>query len=343
MDAYRTLRVPLAVDKIDEIDEAIQSGVGGFRDRRELIAEAIDAYLLELKYGTPESAGQLDLMAPMRAKPSSPRSAESPVGVTLTDLTDCVTISTPGLQVTRAPLFGLHNRDFPSLWAAWKLAEMTGDRLISQGDFTRAVAVDAWKVGDKLRNLSARSDGPKLDALFPTNSAKPESSEDAFKSFAIGVCTINDGAVRCNGPLFLWNICSVEPRGDELYIGLTPAGKDLLMSIDGLSANIPHDPKRAEMFLRYIQQNAPEDWWGFFAVMKIAKSNPTREELLEHFRSERDHLGMSWSSHQIVSFATGYISRCREWGILEPKLLNGRYYLTEYGAELYVASVQANA
>lgn len=335
------LRLPLAVEKIDAIDEIVRQGIGGFRDRHELITEAIDAYLLELQYGgAPDRSGaNFEKATPPIIAASESRARNAGAGL-LASVPECVTID-GGVEVHRAPLFGLHNRDYPSLWAAWQLAKMTEDHLVLQSEFLRHVATGAWKMGEQLRHLEKKHDGMKLAALFPTNSEKPESSEDAFKSFAIGSCALLNGVLRCGGPLFLWNVCAAEVQRGEMYLGLTQVGKHLLQQLEGISALIPHAPHFADAFVQHLQESAPEDWWGFSAVLKIAETNPTRDELLAHFRRERDHLGAKWTDHQIGSYATGYVSRCREWGILEPKLLQGRYYLTDYGTKLYVSSVTA--
>ena len=341
--AFRIVKVPLLVEKLDELDDVIHRGVGGFRDRQELISEAIDAYLLDLKYGSAEQ-NEREIQTPSgpgAEAPSALRPQKTDPSC-LTALSDCVTIEGTAIEVPRAPLFGLHNRDFPSLWAAWQLAAMTTETAVSQSDFLKNVTLSAWNMGDVLRKLGGKLEGPKLEALFPTNRSKPDASEDAFKSFAIGTCSKSNGSIRCGGPLFLWNVCAVEQRKGELYFALTSIGKNLLERLDGLSALTPHSSNFADAFLGHLQEHAPDDWWGFTTVMKSAKENPVREELLQCFRRERDHLKINWTDHQIGSYATGYVSRCREWGILQPKLVNGRYCLTEYGSKLCATAVHTN-
>ena len=341
--AIRMVRVPLPIDKIDEIDRIIEQGLGGFRDRQELIAEAIDAYLLELKYEQPPTGRDIVPVDRSLGARSEREGSALPRGTpVLSNLPDCIIASAGSEKVTRGPLFGLHNRDFPSIWAAWQLALMTADRLVPQSEYLKKITAEAWKVGEILRGIDAGSKGPKLAALFPTNAEKPGQSEAAFRPFGVGSCSLNDG-LRCSGPLFLWNLCAAEQRGSELYLGLTDSGRKFLQSLDGISADIPHSADHADSFFRYLREHAPEDWWGFAAVLNIGKSIPTRDELLMHFGRERDHLREQWSDHQVGSYATGYISRCREWGILEPKLLNNRYYLTDYGNSLYLSSVADDA
>jgi hypothetical protein len=339
------LRIPLPIEQIDEIDDVIRRGIGGFRDRQELIAEALNAYLLELRYGH-----LADERAPSKHIGYPPLKAGAPHGRaqsghpgSLLGLPECVTIDGAAIRVTRGPLFGLHSRDFPSIWAAWQLADMTKEKLVSQAEFLKKVIPEAWEMGSVLRADSAKRQGAKLEALFPTNRTKTDSSGDAFKSFAIGTCSASDGELRCSGPLFLWNVCAAQLKEGNIYLGLTSIGRDLLKALDGISALIPHEPQCAGAFIKYLQEHAPEDWWGFHTVTKLATSNPTREELLTSFRRERDHLETSWTDHQVGSYATGYISRCREWGILEPKLLHGKYRLTEYGLNLHTTMVEAIA
>ena len=78
------------------------------------------------------------------------------------------------------PLFGLHNRDYPSLWALTNLASLTVDEPIPAETYYTAAIGAAWRFGELLLDIEQRN-GSKVTALFPTNPEKRKTAEMAFR------------------------------------------------------------------------------------------------------------------------------------------------------------------
>ena len=130
---------------------------------------------------------------------------------------DGVAVGEPG------PLLGLHNRDYPSLWAAHRLARYTIDELVPFREFVDRATNAAWVFAARLQAIERMDGGDRLTALFPTNPAKRAAAERAFQAFAIGAIPrrVGEGRIRVSGPLFAWGVCQLVPREGELLVGLT--------------------------------------------------------------------------------------------------------------------------
>lgn len=351
----RIVKIPLSVTLIRQIDEAIVAGLGGYSTRTEFFRDAAEGLLLELKY---------------EPAPAEPRVRQEPVPVPTTsirtsgkdgnaavrlaadtedadrrvDASPIDDLSATALhlaaegepladgeaEVEDEPLFGMHNRDFPSLWVAYRLAERAASGPVPYELFVERATEEAWDYAEALRGL-AEAGGQKLTALFPTNRAKPQSAADAFKAFAVGsVMDGNHRSLRAEGPLFSWRVCQAKrsPAG-ELLIGLTSDGWRLLRGLDGISLQLPHAPELARTFLEHLRRHAPGDWWGFRAVVAAVADQPNRLELVETFQRARP----DWGANVAATNAQGYVARAREWGLVQPKQIGGRYTLTEFGTE----------
>jgi hypothetical protein len=227
------------------------------------------------------------------------------------------------------PLLGLHNRDYPSLWAAGRLARYSVDGFPSFERFRRQATEAAWFYAAQLEALE-HNHGTRLRALFPSNPQKREAAEGGFQAFAIGSISRRPpptGAIPADGPFFLWRLCQLERKDGELVIGLTSAGRSLLNRLAGLSLELPHDQASAREFLAYVWEVAPGDKWGFERVVAAASEGPDREQLVSLIAAERS----DWSPATSSSIAQGYVARAREWGLIEPRLQAGKYRLTEFG------------
>jgi hypothetical protein len=335
----RIVRVPLPVPLIRRMDELLVRGTAGFHVRADFIREAVEAMVLELSYG-PAPEEPAVRVAPRRAPeaadaehgPADARKGAKPgVGLESTVLHPprrVVTIGEGVGLVADEPLFGLHNRDYPSIFAAQHLALMTQDEPADLRDFERSVTAAAWEIGEKLLILEKQLGG-KFSALFPTNRQKPQSAEEGFRTFAVGTCAAAGADVRLSGPLFLWRVCQVASHDGRLSVALTPDGQKLLNALDGLSLRMPHESDLAERFFEHLRSFAPRDWSGFATVLRAAERGITRSQLIEEFRrAEPD-----WGRSTCEANASGYVARAREWGLLEPKLAQGRYLLTEFGQQ----------
>ena len=326
------IRIPLPVALIQDIDLAVGAGAGGFESRTDLVREAVEAYLAELKYGVAEEPTSLRPSRPV-ATPATDTDLivadESGFEKTrLGKVAKCLLISKPVAKVDEAPLF-FHNRDFPSLWAARAIARITTTSLVPFEPGLRFVTEQAWQFAALLKNLPAQSLKPT--ALFPTNLEKREAAETAFRNFAIGTLSHVGSDARAAGPLFSWHLCQVELVADELRLGLTKEGWQLLRDMSDISAHLPHSEALAKRFLGHLRIHAPNDFWGFDAINRIVQQRPTREELNQLFEHEAISRGFRWSTHQVANYANGYVGRSREWGLIEPKQDAGRYVLTTFG------------
>jgi Arc/MetJ-type ribon-helix-helix transcriptional regulator len=344
LGTYRVLRVPLSIATILEIDRMVESQTGGFDSRSDLIREAVEAYVAELKYGVADGkamhrgtelaliTNSSTLETPrLSSADSSAVNRQSEFRSALGPVPKCVVVSAPVATIEEGPLF-FHNRDFPSLWAAHSIAELTQAALTSFENCMRLVTQRAWKFAAALKSLPMQALKPT--ALFPTNREKKEASEAAFRSFAIGGHSQIGNDIRARGPLFTWKMCQLELVDGELTVGLTDIGFQLLEDLADISAEMPHSEALANRFLGHLRDNVPDDWWGFETITRIASLRPTRQELTAHFECDASNRGYRWSQHQVANYANGYVSRSREWGLIEPKQDGGRYRLTQFGETL---------
>jgi hypothetical protein len=336
------------------MDEAIIAEGGGFRTRAELMQEAVENLLNELAY--PEAAPEQVERSVLRA---AGRSAPEP-GVESTGLEDsfapglperereelelpdlAATVLHPPAQapqlltdgaaeVRDEPLLGLHNRDYVSIWALHRLARYTTEAPIRFDEYLGRVTEAAWLFGGLLSRLEHEERGKKLTVLFPTNRAKQPSAERGFQSFAVGgIARRVDRGLSASGPLFAWRAVQVG-AGDSAPTALTESGWDLIGDLDGISLELPHPPTLALRFLVYLAAHAPSDRQGFDHVLSIAADGPDREELVRSFAE----LYPAWTAATASSVTQGYVARAREWGLLEPRLVDGRYWLTQEGREI---------
>lgn len=342
-----------------EVDELVLQGRGGYQTRQEFILDAVQNQVLEVKYGAAEN----------KQRPAVPEVDETPVDSSrdgfrekpkTTGAEDTRPAPPPALSngepvepirdvsatelhldqrgvavedglavVKEEPVLGLHNRDYPSIWAAHLLAEETRDGLVPFTEFLDRATRQAWRYAESLAELEKESK-VKLRALYPTNFAKPQSSEEGFRAFAIGSIAKTprgDGKVDASGPLFSWGVSQVIREGGQLMVGVTPGGYNLLEDLDGLSLRWPHEAEYAERFFAYLRAHAPWEWAGFEQLLEAVAESPTRVELAQHFK--RWH--PDWSDAMANTNAAGFVARSREWGLLESKLVDGRYALTEFG------------
>lgn len=252
-------------------------------------------------------------------------------------------ISEPIGTIRHEPMFGLHNRDYPSLWSCMKLVGLTLDDAVMRDELREYLIDDAWEMGAVLTRLEKTAD-QKLSALFPTNQEKKQSSEEGFMNFAVGnVTTSKTGSVYLSGPLFLWKALAVERRsvGDraKLFYGLTDGGYELLNAVAGVTPIAPHSTEQAERFFAYLKKHAPADWWGFRTIIESIGKGIDRTTLIMRFHEAltRDFPRQppleAWTETQAATNTAGYVARAREWGLVELKQHRGKYLLTDFGLE----------
>lgn len=326
----RVVRLVLPASLIREMDDTILSGAGGYADRSELVQEALRNHLLELRY--PPADEPRSTEAPGTPKQESLHLSQTakrvPEALALPNPPVTVNLIEPENAVDGEPLFGLHNRDFPSLWALSQIAVLTESAAQRIDEVYGSVLSAAWRCGEELRTLDSLVPG-KPSALFPTNRDKPQSAEAAFRTFALGVVDCRSGGLTASGPLFAWGVCGVLRGEGTPRIGLTSAGIGLLHDLAGMTVVSPHPEDRVRRFAAFLQEHAPQDWWGFHLVLRAASDGISRSNLVAAFRSAR----LDWTDTEANTYAAGYVARAREWGLLEPKQQHGLYLCSELGRE----------
>ena len=257
---------------------------------------------------------------------------------------------------------GMHNRDYPSLWSASKICEMSKDGMIPYEDAIRQILPEAWIMGEQLMEIDEANKKrgearvPKLSALFPTNKEKRKQAEVHFTWFAIGWEAKNrsgqllgddaaleaeqpeeweakNGSVQLLGPLPDWKVIGFENSPDGMKIGMTEVGVRLLADLVGLTVAQPHPPEMAQKFFDYLKLHTPVDWIGFITMMKSASQRHRRHEMIEVFANQ-------WPAITALNAEThtaGFVARGREWGLVEMEMQDRCYVLTDFGESVLVA------
>jgi len=323
------------------MDSLISKGVGGFATRTEFIVDAIQERYFELTFGSAHD----EVVTPSSSKSPKPSrefdAAEldaesgraSSVPMTIAErewhgyFSDAQNLKS--LPEGR-PLFGLHNRDFPTLWSLSRLAEMAFEGPVPIETFYESVIRDAWDVG-KVLVVSEKATGKKSTALFPTNTEKRKSAELGFRTYAIGDYRPNsDGGISTIGPLFEWQVANVTGNARTPMIEVSKVGWQLLNAVRGISVDEPHATNASASFLAHLCEYAPSDFAGFFLIIDaIGVPGCNRQEILERTAKNWP----AWTENEVSTNSGGYIARAREWGLVEPKQTKGYYHLTEFGEQ----------
>ena len=350
MDELRIVRVPLPGVLIRRMDQLILGGAGGFGTRAEFIREAVEAMVLETTYAeapeepvSPRSQVRDSLASASTASEKSPEVAAVPSTGRPPSLEDTrLRRPSPGYvmanglaEVSDGPMFGLHNRDYPSIWAASRIAAFTTDGSAEIGALFGKVVNDAWQYAKRLAVLEKSLNRKKLTALFPTNEAKPQSAACAFLDFAVGRYDArpqkgnSEPRLTAEGPLFSWGVLQIQKQNGSLMAGVTELGYSMLDALDGLSLDLPHSEEAGKWFCDHLRRVSPGDWWGFATLLNACLEGATRAELTAAYCSSHPE----WEPKKAGNYLTGYVARAREWGLLEPKLVNHHYQLTNLGQE----------
>ncbi|MCY3634988.1 MAG: ribbon-helix-helix domain-containing protein [bacterium] len=330
-DNRRIVRIPLPTNLIRRIDELIIAGNGGFESRAEFILDAIQERLLEIEYppanepDTPQletvSLPQPDLRSEISAAPDHiPQWEDTSLHL---PHTEDILIHHSKATCVDEPLFGLHNRDYPSLWAAAQIADIG---VTPYDQAIQELLHRAWSAGETLQLLDEHY-GTKSATLFPTNRKKPQAAERRFQHFAVGIILKDDNHMVTIGPLFQWNIIAADTTSTDVLIGLTPEGHRLLQQLQGLTALEPHEEQFAFPFLQHLSIHSNSDWAALQQVVQFIKEHNTdRATLTSHMEAT-----FCWKGNQVETNTAGYVARAREWGLLQPKQNKGLYGITDFG------------
>jgi hypothetical protein len=339
----RLVKILLAADLIREMDKRVLASGGVYSDRNEFVTEAIrdrlaeDAALEDEQKAAPPARHR---------KPTGRQSAEQVVGYVAPELARAaepmVAPAIPAARRARGDQlylgdwqrgssctvptqrsdrvsFGLHNRDFPTLWALNRLATMTGRDAVEWGQFLEFVREEGAGVGERLRlhDLEAGRAIP-IGIGFPKPGPKRDASIERFVNAMLGT------ARRADGPLF--DLALIGFAGDDRdKVAPTDAGLAALgdMVDAGLGTDLPQPTTAFERWWQHLSEWVPTERAAWHKVLRVAAEANDRDELLAAFPE--------WRGHTATTNTVGFIGRSREWGLMQPELHDGRYLLTELG------------
>jgi hypothetical protein len=333
------LRVVLPTALLTEVDRHLATE-GSSRTRADFVREAVEQRLLEVRFGRetepalraspePQLTDRLQYLAEEDADLTddplvAPRSlAETrlpaPVGSTVAHET------ASSYPVEAGPFF-LHGRDYPSLWALWLLARRTAEAPQELAVYLAEVTALAWRFASTLTEFDRV--GPlRVTTMFPRSTRNRDSASQTFQAAAIGgLSRRRDGTWVARGPLPRWETVAIWNGGRTNLIAPTQAGIDLLTTLEGVSLELPHTEEQAEAYLAHLRRHAAEDFELFMDVLALVGRKPSREQLVSQV-AKLDGV----DAKLVDVYAQAYVARAREWGLIEPKLLGGRYLLTERG------------
>ncbi len=329
----RLVKTWLPASLVKEMDGTILKSGGAYNGRDDFIREAIADRIADERVrpaGGPapvlllrSSAKSDERVLPNRG---GTLDAERPIAIeSITSFSGRVPVLPP--HSAGGMLYGLHNRDYPTLWAAHSLISMATSRggPIPWPEFLSNLLEAAWKIGAQLATADEEraSDEMKAAIGFPTNAEKRQSSEARFIEHMVGMPDREGGPI---GPLFAMKLAGAGPASTGYVVAPTDKGSELLNSLAavGLVARPPHVDQAWRAFRGHLRATLPDDYGAWLGILRTLVEMPTRQGLLRRFAAE-------WPGAAASTNVAGYISRGREWGLVEPKLSEGRYALTELG------------
>jgi len=318
------------------MDHHILASAGGYQDRNEFVTEAIRDRLAE--EAAMQSEQEVQPLSVRRAVedvvpyvvPQAPRNIAMGTGTPLAEparggqlyLGDwhrgetCTVAARP----TDVVNFGLHNRDFPTLWALNRLATMTSRDPVTWDQFIAFTREESADVGERLRlsDLSQATAIP-IGIGFPKPGPKREQSLDRFVAAMIGAKR------RTDGPIFALALAGF---ADDDRQTVAPTAEGLAALADmvdrGLGTVLPQLQPVFERWWQYLSEWAPAERAAWHKVLTVVAENPGRDELVSRFPE--------WRGHTATTNTVGFVSRSREWGLMPPQMFEGRYQLTDLGA-----------
>lgn len=302
----RLIKLRLPANVIRAMDDVILGSNQAYLDRDEFVTEAVLGRLAEESPDTDRH----------RLQPDHVTREDEPFEMNVEKVT--ATITAP---VSGGHNFGLHNRDLPTLWSVIQLVALTGGQPLPWATFMEQIRPRAHAAGAWLRVHDMKHDRAiKASIGFPRAGAKAVASEERFVTAAIG----QPRGRAVAGPAFLLGLVAATAT-DPLTITITQEGAAVITALteQGLSHQLPQPREAARTWLRHVQSVAPDEHKAWAAVLEQVSHSPTRTDLVAHFPQ--------WEGSKADTNCMGYISRSREWGLVEPLLTGGRYKLTDLG------------
>lgn len=332
-------RVPVPVDLLRKIDRFVEDEAKAYESRDAFIVDSIRERILELEHesaeepSVPAAKATETRTVPKASSRSRQSTLEWPAPGTYV-LSESENIALPARELQ----FGMHNRDYPSIWSLTQLCGLASNEAILLDEFFEEIIARAWEFGEFLGSMKSPT-GQKYDALFPTNREKTKAAENRFRSFAIGEPRQNEaarkkGKIATAGPLFSWGVAGLArvDGGARLKIGPTKHGRELLDSLGQIDVQEPHSKASSSAFLEHLDKHDPEDFQGFLDVLgSIGATGVNRGGLQKSLTKRWKRFGLN--TNQMSTNAAGYVARCREWGLVELKQVQGKYQLTDFGRE----------
>lgn len=329
------------------MDEHIVSSRGAYQDRNEFVAEAIwDRINEDAEDGDHPAAS--DVEAVPLGDPSVGADTAAPAQHELVDQPETVSDSEwaaeplplPAMLARRdavpvlpprlddTTIFGLHNRDLPSLWITVVLARLAADagQPVAWNTVIAALRGPSQAAGEALRSLDATGTAPVKSAVgCPKPGVKARAGEDRLIATALGAPS-RSGAT---GPAFTLGLIGVsDPQDSRPDVAPTAEALQLLADLNdaGLSVTLPQPELATRRWLTHLAATAPAEHASWLSVLIAVGDKPTRSELTARFPH--------WSGSVADTNTSGYISRAREWGLVEPDLHDGTYRLTPLGEHI---------
>ena len=203
-------------------------------------------------------------------------------------------------------LFGLHNRDYPSLWALQLLARSTIDGPVLWSEFTSGIERTGREMGRALKLIdqlklpgSNSRPGLKYATAFPVTEKalshrsgqwiRTEDDRARVRLTAYVKNTVariqGNGRYRpfeARGPLPRWSAIAFEHTGEDFLVGVTSEGLDLLRKMSGISLELPHDPFFTYAFMDFLRDHGRGDYEGFRQVLgSIQQKDRNRDQLTD--------------------------------------------------------------
>jgi Arc/MetJ-type ribon-helix-helix transcriptional regulator len=326
----RLIKLVLPAELVRGMDRAILAAAGAYQDRNEFVAEAIRDRLVEeaalrdipSRPASDEKAPKRPTRARLhRLEPQAVIQGASLDGsVDLGSWRDGSPASLPALPTTEVN-FGLHNRDFPTLWALDRLAMLSADEgaPVAWDRFLDRVRDESEFLGERLRMRDlAKPTALRVGIGFPKPGPKIAASIDRFVASNVG------SGRRADGPFFVLALAAFADREHE-RLAPTDAGLRVLSDMieRGLGPDLPQPPDAFECWWGYTSELAPAEHAAWLKVLQVIEGEPTREALTHQFPE--------WRGHTATTNTVGFVSRSREWGLTEPEMIEGRYRLTNLG------------
>jgi hypothetical protein len=324
----RLVKLYLPVETVRRMDAAILRSAGAYFDRAEFVTEALIDRLAEEGHGTVE---QLPLPQERTTELAAvPEPAELAADVLEVGMFgDWLSSgSAPTLPTTSGPAtnFGLHNRDYPTIWATDLLGRLTVEAgsSLTWDTFSEQLLQMSWSVGRRLAAVDAETGRlVKVGVGFPTNAAKKDAAERRFLAHSFGLPSGRGNP----GPVFVFKWVGVEQVDGEPHVALTESALTVLRELAGTGDLGPPFGEAAwRIFADHLAMHARPELEAWLSVLELVRAQPNRNELVERCTW--------WTGNEAATNAMSYVSRGREWGLVEPRLNpDNRYALTQRGAE----------